>query len=208
MVRSNSIHVIGFRVWLCLLTRLPAAQSMMEVVNMLTPPHMLPTKAPKPAPALMCVITGKPARYRDPASGHGYADLAAYQELKERWNSERRGKTGKRTKRQRSSGLMQTTQPLASLGAQPVTEFVFGQTPQHATAEAVATASGAMQAAVGEVQPGLLAPNANAAVDVTAKSPCEEQGSAVQSMSMQPVGTTKATSMTGAAGVPPSSRTV
>lgn len=78
---------------------------MVEVVNMLPPPHMLPQKAPKPAAPLRCAITGKPAKYRDPAGGYGYADLEAYKELQQRMQSERRGHTGKRTKRQSSKGL-------------------------------------------------------------------------------------------------------
>ena len=77
---------------------------------MLPPPHMLPAKAPKPVTRSRCVITGKPALYRDPVSGHAYADLAAYKELKQRWESERRGKTRRRTKRQRTSSV-----PLACL---------------------------------------------------------------------------------------------
>ena len=80
-------------------------QTMVEVVNMLPPPHMLPQKAPKLVAPLRCAITGKPARYRDPASGYGYADLEAYKELKLRMQSERRGLTGKRTKRPSSKGL-------------------------------------------------------------------------------------------------------
>ena len=74
---------------------------MVEVVNMLPPPHMLPMKAPKPPAQLRCAITGKPARYRDPVSGYGYADSEAYKELKQRLQNEKRGiMTGKRTKRQ------------------------------------------------------------------------------------------------------------
>ena len=72
---------------------------------MLPPPHMLPAKAPKPITPLRCAVTGKPAKYRDPVSGYGYADLAAYKELKQRSQSERRGPTGKRTKRQSSKSL-------------------------------------------------------------------------------------------------------
>ena len=72
---------------------------------MLPPPHMLPQKAPKLVAPLRCAITGKPAKYRDPASGYGYADLEAYKELKLRMQSERRGLTGKRTKRPSSKGL-------------------------------------------------------------------------------------------------------
>ena len=68
---------------------------------MLPPPHMLPMKAPKPPVQLCCAITGKAARYRDPVSGYGYADLEAYKELKQRLQNEKRGiMTGKRTKRQ------------------------------------------------------------------------------------------------------------
>ena len=85
--------------------RIHAVQTMVEVVNMLPPPHMLPQKAPKLAAPLRCAITGKPAKYRDPASGYGYADLEAYKELKQRMQSERRGLTGKRTKRPSSKGL-------------------------------------------------------------------------------------------------------
>ena len=40
-----------------------------------------------------------------PSSGYGYADLEAYKELKQRLQSDRRGLTGKRTKRQSSKGL-------------------------------------------------------------------------------------------------------
>ncbi|KAL0033675.1 hypothetical protein WJX77_000176 [Trebouxia sp. C0004] len=77
------------------------ALTMVEVVNMPPPPHMLPMKAPKPPAQLRCAITGKAARYRDPVSGYGYADLGAYKELKQRLQNEKRGlMTGKRTKRQ------------------------------------------------------------------------------------------------------------
>lgn len=69
---------------------------------MLPPPYMLPQKAPKPPAPLRCAVTGRPAKYRDPSSGYGYADLEAYKELKQRLQSERRGLTGKRTKRQSS----------------------------------------------------------------------------------------------------------
>lgn len=75
-------------------------QTMVEVVNMLPPPYMLPQKAAKPPAQLRCAVTGRPAKYRDPISGYGYVDLEAYKELKQRLQSERRGLTGKRTKRQ------------------------------------------------------------------------------------------------------------
>ena len=93
---------------------------MVEVVNMLPPPYMLPSKAPKPITPLRCAVTGKPAKYRDPVSGYGYADLEAYKELKQRLQSERRGLTGKRTKRQSSklASTIQSTQQLEA-GSDP-----------------------------------------------------------------------------------------
>ena len=156
-------------------------QSMMEVVNMLPPPYMLPSKAPNPVAPLTCVITGKPARYRDPASGHGYADLAAYKQLRERWNSERRGKTGKRTKRQRSSSNLQTTQPLASLSYQAVSAGDAGlgigapeQISQAATTNAVAMEASQQQPTANAVQPmseaAAAGGNASAAVSEQALS--------------------------------------
>lgn len=36
------------------------------------------------APRSKCVVTGKPARYRDPATGLPYYDLAAFQVLRQR----------------------------------------------------------------------------------------------------------------------------
>lgn len=36
--------------------------------------------------AQVCVITGKPARYRDPRTGHPYFDLAAFKELRRRFD--------------------------------------------------------------------------------------------------------------------------
>ena len=33
-----------------------------------------------------CVVTGKPARYRDPRTGHPYHDLAAFKELRRRYS--------------------------------------------------------------------------------------------------------------------------
>ena len=80
---------------------------------MLPPGHMLPMKAPKPPTQLRCAVTGKLARYRDPGSGYGYADLEAYKELKQRLQNERKGiMTGKRTKRQpnRAPSMSHTTQ--------------------------------------------------------------------------------------------------
>lgn len=81
---------------------------------MLPPPYMLPMKAPKPPAQLRCAITGKPACYRDPVSGYGYADLEAYKELKQRLQNEKRGiMTGKRTKRpaNRAPSIPRDTQP-------------------------------------------------------------------------------------------------
>jgi vacuolar protein sorting-associated protein 72 len=51
---------------------------------MAMPDELRPQTAPPPAPRLPCAITGKPARYRDPATGLPYADLEAYRELQRR----------------------------------------------------------------------------------------------------------------------------
>jgi YL1 nuclear protein/YL1 nuclear protein C-terminal domain len=44
----------------------------------------LPPKVP------LCAITGQPARYRDPKSGYGYYDLAAFRAIRARWETEQR----------------------------------------------------------------------------------------------------------------------
>jgi YL1 nuclear protein/YL1 nuclear protein C-terminal domain len=49
-------------------------------------PELLTRKSepPKIPERLVCIITGKPARYRDPKTGKGYFDSAAFQELRRR----------------------------------------------------------------------------------------------------------------------------
>lgn len=47
-------------------------------------PPPLGGKAPKMPPAASCVITGKPAKYRDPLTGQPYVDAAAFKELRRR----------------------------------------------------------------------------------------------------------------------------
>jgi len=59
-------------------------QTSLEVRNMQTPANLLPQTAPPPAQRAMCVITGQSAKFRDPQTGLGYANLAAYQELQRR----------------------------------------------------------------------------------------------------------------------------
>jgi vacuolar protein sorting-associated protein 72 len=56
----------------------------LEVRNMQTPAELAPRAAPPPPPRAACVITGRPARYRDPQTGLAYADLEAYRELRRR----------------------------------------------------------------------------------------------------------------------------
>ena len=56
----------------------------LEVRNMQAPPYLQPQKAPQPLPRAVCVITGEPAKYRDPVTGLAYANLEAYKELQAR----------------------------------------------------------------------------------------------------------------------------
>lgn len=56
----------------------------LEVRNMQTPANLLPQTAPPPPQKPVCVITGQPAKYRDPQTGLAYADKAAFQELQRR----------------------------------------------------------------------------------------------------------------------------
>lgn len=51
-----------------------------SVPDILTRPKIIPTRPEK----VECVITGKPARYRDPKTNLGYYDLAAFKELRRR----------------------------------------------------------------------------------------------------------------------------
>lgn len=55
-----------------------------EVRNMQAPAYLQAQTAPAPPARPTCVISGKPARYRDPVTGLAYADLAAYKELQAR----------------------------------------------------------------------------------------------------------------------------
>ena len=47
-------------------------------------PPPLGAKPPKTPPTASCVITGKPAKYRDPLTGQPYANAAAFKELRRR----------------------------------------------------------------------------------------------------------------------------
>lgn len=55
-----------------------------EVRNMQAPAYLQPQTAAAPPPRAVCVISGEPARYRDPSTGLAYANLAAYKELQAR----------------------------------------------------------------------------------------------------------------------------
>lgn len=56
----------------------------LEVQNMQMPSWLQSQRAPPPRQRPLCVITGKPARYRDPVTGLPYYDSEAYKELKAR----------------------------------------------------------------------------------------------------------------------------
>ncbi|BDA43159.1 probable vacuolar protein sorting-associated protein 72 homolog at N-terminal half [Coccomyxa sp. Obi] len=71
-----------------------------EIANMLPPKEMQPMRAPPPPAKPLCVITGRPAKYRDPETGMPYADAEAFKELRRR-ASDGRPLHSKRTKRRR-----------------------------------------------------------------------------------------------------------
>lgn len=54
-----------------------------EVANMLLPANMRHQTAPAPKLTPICVITGRPAKYRDPATGQPYFDVAAFRILQQ-----------------------------------------------------------------------------------------------------------------------------
>ena len=173
---------------------------MVEVVNMLPPPYMLPSTAPKPTTPLRCAVTGKPAKYRDPVSGYGYADLEAYKELKQRLQSERRGLTGKRTKRQstKPASLPQSSQQLgadavpaqldasaaqgAVAAAPSIVSTAVNHKPRQSAAESeAAVASDAAASAVAASAAVLIpAQGAAAATAVPAASPSQTTVVAIQ----------------------------
>ncbi|KAK9914991.1 hypothetical protein WJX75_003400 [Coccomyxa subellipsoidea] len=88
LLRYHSLKVAGESVML------------FEIANMLPPKDMQPQKAPVPPAKPLCVITGRPAKYRDPETGMPYADAEAFRELRRR-ASEGRPLHSKRTKRRR-----------------------------------------------------------------------------------------------------------
>ena len=51
---------------------------------MAMPDEMRPRSAPAPPAQAVCIITGQPARYRDPATGLPYAGAEAFKELRRR----------------------------------------------------------------------------------------------------------------------------
>jgi hypothetical protein len=51
---------------------------------MQTPADLLPKKAPPPKVPAACVITGHPARYKDPQTGLPFEGPEAYKELQRR----------------------------------------------------------------------------------------------------------------------------
>ncbi|CAL8468860.1 g8401 [Coccomyxa elongata] len=71
-----------------------------EIANMLPPKEMQPLRAPPPPAKPLCVISGRPAKYRDPETGMPFADAEAFRELRRR-ASDGRPLHSKRTKRRR-----------------------------------------------------------------------------------------------------------
>jgi len=63
-------------------------QTTLEVRNMQIPSFLQPQLAPAPAATPVCIITGRPAKYKDPVTGFPYADIGAYKELKRRYHSQ------------------------------------------------------------------------------------------------------------------------
>ena len=54
-----------------------------EVANMLLPPEMRKQEASPPRQIPPCIVTGLPARYKDPLTGCAYADAAAFKILRQ-----------------------------------------------------------------------------------------------------------------------------
>ena len=60
-------------------------QTTIQAIDMPLPPGLAPAGPPPPPPRggpPNCVVTGRPARYRDPATGAPYADAAAFKVLR------------------------------------------------------------------------------------------------------------------------------
>lgn len=50
---------------------------------MLLPPNMKRQVAPPPKQPAVCVISGRPAKYRDPQTGQPYSDTGAFQAVRQ-----------------------------------------------------------------------------------------------------------------------------
>ncbi|CAL5221719.1 g3963 [Coccomyxa viridis] len=55
---------------------------LIEIANMLPPKHLQPQRAPLAPARSLCIITGQPAKYRDPETGMPYASVEAFKELR------------------------------------------------------------------------------------------------------------------------------
>ncbi|KAK9807329.1 hypothetical protein WJX73_002410 [Symbiochloris irregularis] len=60
------------------------ALTSLEIMNMLAPEELQQKLAPPLPDPVLCVVTGRPARYQDPQTGLPYADLAAFKVLRAR----------------------------------------------------------------------------------------------------------------------------
>ena len=63
--------------------------SVMEFTKVKDVPSLIRAKAPPYVKRAVCVVTGQPARYRDPVTGKPYATIAAFKRLREEWEAEK-----------------------------------------------------------------------------------------------------------------------
>ena len=56
-----------------------------EVANMLMPEEMRRKQAPPPAGVARCVVTGQPAKYKDPLTGLPFSDASAFGFLRQNY---------------------------------------------------------------------------------------------------------------------------
>jgi len=68
-------------------THSKAGKTLVSFVDMPAVPDVINAKAPQPPAQVRCVITGLPARYRDPQTGTPYATLDAFRTIRGRGRS-------------------------------------------------------------------------------------------------------------------------
>jgi vacuolar protein sorting-associated protein 72 len=124
-----------------------------EVRNMQAPQYLQAQTAPAPPPRAACVISGQPARYRDPSTGLAYADLAAYKELQARKQQQVAAQAQRQQAQNRYAAQQQQQQQQLLLQQQAMMQqrqaafqqqqFFAQQAAQMAAAAAAAAAGGA-----------------------------------------------------------------